>query len=175
MIDRRGFFAAAIGAAAWITGRKAAAVSQSRRLRIDEEIDRRIEGIAIRPFPACPSGWDRDVLIVDHLQVRCLVSRDLIVDSDIDVSEEVEKRIARALFERIDADWGAVAGRDEVADVYPVLKWTDESGEGFEFRRGALRLKLKPNKPYYPPRGHVLRPIGWQGAFHNIAFGSSFR
>lgn len=170
MMDRRSFFGVAAAAVAF--GRKAAgyspaaspvavaapAVEQSRRLRIEEEIDRHIVDVAIRPFP---SVWDRDVLIVDHIQVRCCVSNELIADSDIGVCEEVENRIAKALFERIDAAWGDAAGSDEVADVYPIMKWDCEERGIVEFRRGALRLKSDQTKPhlYLPPRGHVVYPL----------------
>lgn len=173
-MDRREFFSAAAAAAATVAfGRRAAvpatpaealpppAVEQSRGIRIEEEIDRHIEDVALRPFPASPSGWDRDVLIVDHIQVRCCVSRELIADSGIDVCAEVEKRIAMSLFDRIDASWGAVAGGDDYADVYPILKWDDEERGIVEFRRGALWMKPDPNKPhpYCPPRGHVIYPL----------------
>lgn len=173
MMDRRSFFG--VAAAAMAFGRKAAgyspaaspvsvaapAVEDSRRLRVEEEIDRHIEDVALLPFPAFPSGWDRDVLIVDHIQVRCCVSNELIADSDIGVCEEVENRIARALFERIEAAWVAAAGSDEVADVYPIRKWDDEERGIVEFRRGALRLKPDQTKPhpYQPPQGHVVYPL----------------
>jgi len=171
-MDRRSFFgvavASAVSAATTVAfGRRAAvpaapaeslpppAVEQSRGLRFF------VEDFALRPFPASPSGWDSDVLIVDHIQVRCCVSRELIADSDIGVCEEVENRIAMALFERIDAAWGDVAGGEDFADVYPILKWDDEERGIVEFRRGALRLKPDQTKPhlYQPPRGHVVYPL----------------
>lgn len=192
MIDRRSFFTTAVGAAAWLAGRKPAGhavaieaplpeavvartVDRSRRLRIDEEIDRRIETFNTASLLPRKSGYDPDVLIVDHIQVRCRVSDELIADSDLDVRAEVERRLAEALFQKIDSAWGVVAGNGEVAEVYPASVWRGEISQTTTLARGALRLKLKPNQPYHPPHGHVLRPIGWQGGFHNIAFGSSFR
>lgn len=172
MMDRRSFFgvavASAVSAATTVAfGRRAAvpaapaealpppAVEQSRGLRFF------VEDVALRPLPASPSGWDSDVLIVDHIQVRCCVSRELIADSGIDVCAEVEKRIAMSLFKRIDASWGAVAGGDDYAEVYPIRKWGDEERGIVEFRRGALWMKPDPNKPhpYCPPRGHVIYPL----------------
>lgn len=191
MIDRRSFFTTAIGAAAWLAGRKPAghaavidtplpeavaapAVGRSRRLRIDEEIGRGIETFNDSWYLPRKSRYDPDVLILENITVQCRVTDELIADYNIDVRAEVERRVAAALFQQIDSAWGAVASRDEVAEVSPASVWRGEISQTTTFSRDALRLKLKPNKPYYPPNGHVLRPIGWQGHFHKIPSDSSF-